>query len=51
MRLNDKPLLTTEELNDGDRIKIGETEMKFFALCDADFQWNTSPEDEDTNFE
>lgn len=51
VRLNDKPLLTTEELNDGDRVKIGETEMKFFALCDADFQWNTPPEDEDPNFE
>lgn len=41
VRLNDTPLLTTEDLNDGDRIKIGKTELKFVAFCTADFHWGS----------
>lgn len=45
VRLNGKPVLSTEELSNGDQIRIGETTLKFVALCGADFTWATD-EDE-----
>jgi hypothetical protein len=39
VRLNGKPVLSTETLEHGDRIKIGETTLQFAALCGADFHW------------
>ncbi|MDJ1006659.1 MAG: FHA domain-containing protein [Paracoccaceae bacterium] len=39
VRLNGKPVLSTEELYDGDEIRIGETTLKFIALCSEDFTW------------
>ena len=39
VRLNGKPVLSTEELSHGDTIKIGETTLRFQALCGADFSW------------
>jgi hypothetical protein len=40
VRLNDRPVLATEELEDGDLIRIGETTLRFAALCGPDFAWN-----------
>ncbi|MEM1236219.1 MAG: FHA domain-containing protein [Pseudomonadota bacterium] len=39
VRLNGKPLLTTEELADGDHIKIGKTLLYYIALCGSEFAW------------
>ncbi|MBT8460413.1 MAG: FHA domain-containing protein [Boseongicola sp.] len=47
VRLNGKPVLSTEELADGDMVRIGETTLKFVALCGEDFNW-ASTEDEGT---
>lgn len=40
VRLNGKPLLSTEPLSNGDQIKVGQTVLRFVALCDDDFSWN-----------
>ncbi len=40
VRLNGKPVLSTEEMTDGDEIRIGETSLKFIALCGENFTWN-----------
>lgn len=42
VRFNGKPLLTTEELSDGDTFKIGKTTVLFKALCDASFSWEAA---------
>lgn len=39
VRLNGKPVLSTEPLSDGDLIRIGETTMTFVAFCGEDFIW------------
>jgi hypothetical protein len=39
VRLNGKPVLSTEELSNGDEVRIGETTLKFVALCGEDFTW------------
>ncbi|WP_323771892.1 FHA domain-containing protein [Antarctobacter sp.] len=39
VRHNDKPLLTTEELTNGDSIKIGKTVLRFVGLCGDGFSW------------
>ncbi|MDW4550648.1 FHA domain-containing protein [Defluviimonas sp. D31] len=39
VRLNGKPVLSTEHLQDGDLIRIGETTLSFVAFCDEDFNW------------
>ena len=41
VRLNGMPVLSTEELTDGDEIRIGETTLKFVALCGEAFTWST----------
>ena len=41
VRLNDLPVLSTETLSDGDRIRIGETTLRFVAFCGEDFDWQT----------
>ncbi len=46
VRLNGKPVLSTEELFDGDEIRIGETTLKFIALCSEEFTW-TQPSGDD----
>ena len=46
VRLNGRPVLSTEELANNDEIRIGETTLKFIALCGEDFVWNQSEEDE-----
>lgn len=40
VRLNNKPLLTTEELSDGDMIKIGKTVLRFVEFCGEAFSWS-----------
>ncbi len=48
VRLNGRPVLSTEELSHGDAIRIGETTLKFVALCGEDFNWKmTDGEDAD----
>lgn len=49
VRLNNKPVITNESIKTGDLIKIGETVLRFVALCDKSFNWaeGGSKEDED----
>lgn len=46
VRLNNKPVLSTEEINDGDLIRIGETVLRFVGLCGPDFDWEADENDE-----
>lgn len=39
VRLNDMPVLSTEQLKHGDRIRVGETTLAFIALCGEGFDW------------
>lgn len=39
VRLNGMPVLSTEPLTTGDRIRIGETTLRFVALCGSEFSW------------
>ena len=45
VRLNNKPLLSTEELCSRDQIRLGETTLRFIALCEDDFTWAKSQEE------
>ncbi|MBE0412314.1 FHA domain-containing protein [Yoonia sp.] len=49
VRLNEKPLISNEKLRSGDIIRIGETVLRFVALCDETFNWSngTNEENED----
>lgn len=40
VRINGKPLLSTEELHSKDLIRLGETTLRFMAFCEDDFNWN-----------
>jgi hypothetical protein len=42
VRLNERPLLTTEVLADGDEIQIGETTLVLKVLCTPEFNWTAS---------
>lgn len=42
VRLNNKPLLSTEEVKSGDTIRLGETTLRLVALCGEDFSWTAS---------
>ena len=42
VRLNGKPLLSTEEMRDGDEIQIGETTLVLKVLCTPDFNWSST---------
>lgn len=42
VRLNNAPLLSTEQLRSKDMIRLGETTLRFVALCDEDFNWDAS---------
>jgi hypothetical protein len=42
VRLNGKPLLSTEVVGDGDEIQIGETTLLLKVLCTAQFNWAAS---------
>lgn len=49
VRLNGMPVLSTEELSNGDQIRIGETTLKFVALCGDDFTWAGQKDDDAEN--
>jgi hypothetical protein len=40
IRLNDRPVLSTEEITHGDMVSIGETMLRFAAFCDQSFVWD-----------
>lgn len=42
VRLNGKPLLSTEALSDGDEIRVGQTTLRLVTLCGEAFSWNQS---------
>jgi hypothetical protein len=42
VRLNGRPLLSTETVGDGDEIQIGETTMILKVLCTPSFNWSAS---------
>ncbi|MEM6407797.1 MAG: FHA domain-containing protein [Pseudomonadota bacterium] len=42
IRLNNQPVLSTEELGHEDIIRIGETTLRFVALCGEGFKWERS---------
>jgi hypothetical protein len=41
VRLNGRPLLSTEPAGDGDEIQIGETTLVLKVLCTPDFNWSS----------
>lgn len=43
VRLNNRPVLSTEQLRTGDQIRVGETTLRFVALCDEAFSWSENP--------
>lgn len=45
IRLNGRPVLSTETLVHGDKLRIGETVLRFVAFCDADFNWMAAQDD------
>ncbi|MEM8631011.1 MAG: FHA domain-containing protein [Pseudomonadota bacterium] len=45
VRLNGNPVLSTETIEDGDIVRIGETTLRFVALCGPDFTWEGDEED------
>ena len=40
VRLNDRPVISTERLDSQDKIRIGETTLLFVALCGEGFRWS-----------
>ncbi|MBD3676806.1 MAG: FHA domain-containing protein [Rhodobacteraceae bacterium] len=40
VRLNNKPILGTETVQHGDRIRLGKTTLALVALCDENFSWS-----------
>lgn len=42
VRLNGRPLLSTEELREGDEIQIGETTLVLKVLCTPAFNWSST---------
>jgi|GEM_PF-1331576 len=47
VRLNGRPLLSTEALSDGDEIRIGETTLLLKVLCTAAFNWSSAADEGD----
>ncbi|MEL6377082.1 MAG: FHA domain-containing protein [Pseudomonadota bacterium] len=39
VRINGQPVMSTEQLNSDDTIRIGETTLRFVAFCGEDFTW------------
>lgn len=39
VRLNDQPLISKEQVKNGDIIRIGETTLRLVTLCGDDFDW------------
>ncbi len=49
VRLNDKPVLSTEKVANSDLIRIGETTLRFVELCNAKFNWDVDTEKDSGN--
>ena len=49
VRLNGKPVVSTCDLSDGDEIEIGETRLRFIAICSDAFNWDTAETEEGTD--
>jgi hypothetical protein len=49
VRLNGRPVLTTEQLSNGATIRVGETDLRFVELCGADFTWADEGQDRGSN--
>ncbi len=47
VRLNNKPVISNEDLVDGDKITIGETTLQIKTLCGDDFDWSDTDEGEE----
>jgi len=45
--LNDEPLISNVPLNDGDKLRLGETTIMFKALCSPEFNWTAENGDEE----
>ena len=43
VRRNGRPVLATEEIASGDAIRLGETTLRFVALCGDGFAWDDEP--------
>lgn len=46
VRLNNKPLLSTEQIRSGDQVRLGETTLRFVALCGEDFSWDAASQND-----
>ncbi len=49
VRLNGKPVVSTSDLKDGNEIEIGETKLRFVALCSKKFNWDIAETEEGTD--
>ena len=49
VRLNGRPVLSTEELQSEDTVRIGETTLRFIAMCGDSFSWDQDQEGEARN--
>lgn len=49
VRLNGKPVVSTCDIADGDEIEIGETRLRFVAICSGAFNWDTAETEEGTD--
>ena len=47
VRLNGKPVVSTEQVKDGDEFLIGETTIRLRTFCSPDFNWETTTEGDD----
>ncbi len=47
VRLNDQPVISNEDLADGDKIKIGDTLIQLKTLCGESFDWSDTAGDEE----
>jgi len=47
IRLNGQPVLERQEMQDGDRIRLGETELRLVVLCNETFDWTGESGDEE----
>ncbi|MGC1488405.1 MAG: FHA domain-containing protein [Albidovulum sp.] len=51
VRLNGSPVISNEALKDGDLIRMGETTLRFVALCNDKFNWSNDKDEEIDNVE
>lgn len=47
VRLNGRPVLSTEELSNADMIRIGESTLRFVGFCSPEFAWDLTDTDAD----